>query len=194
MADASQRVVLVRHGATEWSESGQHTGLTDIDLTDVGRRQAEALAARLDGIEPALVLTSPLRRATGTAAAAGFADAERTDDALEWDYGDYEGITTEDIRDRREGWTIWTGGAPGGETADEVAARADRLIQRMRSAEGDVVLFSHGHFLRVLAACWLGLPGTEGRLLKLDTATISVLGWDREQPAIVRWNVPAEGC
>jgi broad specificity phosphatase PhoE len=134
------------------------------------------------------VLTSPLQRAAETARLAGFPDAEPTDDLKEWDYGEYEGRTTAEIREQQPGWTIWTGGAPGGETAEEVAARADSVLERARAVEGDVVLFSHGHVLRVLAARWLGLEPQAGRLFALGNASISVLGYERETPVLERWN------
>ncbi len=134
------------------------------------------------------MLTSPLQRAAETARLAGFPDAEPTDDLKEWDYGEYEGRTTAEIREQQPGWTIWTGGAPGGETAEEVAARADSVLERARAVEGDVVLFSHGHVLRVLAARWLGLEPQAGRLFALGNASISVLGYERETPVLERWN------
>jgi broad specificity phosphatase PhoE len=186
------RVFLVRHGETEWSAAGRHTGRTDVPLTDRGRRQAERLGARLAKEEFALVLTSPLSRAQETCRLAGFgAVAEMTDDLLEWDYGAYEGRTTEDIRTERPGWTLWTGGVPGGETAAAVTLRADRLLTRVGTVGGDVALFAHGHVLRVVTARWLDQPPEAGRLYRLLTATVSVLGWERETPVIERWN---EAC
>ena len=183
---------LVRHGATEWAESGRHTGRTDIPLNDTGREQAVTLGERLRGHTFALVLTSPLSRASDTARLAGFADvAEVDDDLREWDYGDVEGMRTEEIRERHHGWTIWRGPWSGGETIDEVATRADRVLARVRTVDGDVLVFSHGHFLRVLAARWLGLEPDAGGMLALSTATISLLGWERETPVIERWN---EAC
>ncbi len=183
------RVVLVRHGQTEWSVSGQHTGTTDIPLTDEGRRQAEALGARLSGWTFGRVLTSPLARAADTCELAGFgARAEVTDDLREWDYGDYEGLRTADIRKDRPGWWLWRDGVPGGETVEEVGRRADRIIDAARAAEGDVALFAHGHVLRVLASRWIGLPPDHGRLFALATASISVLGWEREAAVVERWN------
>jgi broad specificity phosphatase PhoE len=166
----------------------QHTSFTDIPLTDEGRRKAEELGARLRGQEFALVLASPLQRAAETARLAGFREAEPTDDLREWNYGEYEGRTTAEIREEVPGWTIWTGGVPGGETAAEVAARADRVIARARKADGDVLVFSHGHVLRVLAARWLGLDPQAGRLFALGNASISVLGYERETPVLERWN------
>jgi probable phosphoglycerate mutase len=182
-------VVLVRHGQTAWSQSGRHTGRTDVPLTAEGERQAAALADRLAGRTFAVVLTSPLRRAADTCALAGFgAVASPADDAVEWDYGEYEGRTTAEIRAEVPGWTLWRDGVPGGEAAADVAARADRLLQRLEGAGGDGLVFSHGHFLRVLAARWLGLEPGAGRYFALDPATCSVLGWEREQPVLARWN------
>ncbi len=182
-------LVLARHGQTEWSESGQHTGTTDIPLTAVGEQQARALAAPLTAWNFALVLTSPMQRARETCRLAGLAgEAEVTDDLREWNYGEYEGLTTPQIREQRPGWTLFTGGAPGGETADQVAARADRVIERALAADGPAVAFAHGHILRVVCARWLGLDGNSARLFGLDPATISVLGHERETRVIRRWN------
>jgi probable phosphoglycerate mutase len=180
---------LIRHGETEWSLNGRHTGRTDVPLTANGERQAAALGRQLGGRPFALVLTSPMSRARDTCRLAGYGDvAVATDDALEWDYGEYEGRTTADIRRERPGWSVWEGGVPGGETVDAVGTRTRRVIERARTAGGDVAVFSHAHVLRILAACWLGLPPSAGRLFRLDTASISVLGYERETPAIVRWN------
>ena len=185
-------VVLVRHGQTEWSLSGQHTGRTDIPLTDEGRRQAELLAARLARWRFALVLTSPLSRARETCRLAGLGDvAEVTDDLREWDYGDYESLRTVDIRKERPGWDLWRHGVPNGETVEDVGRRADRVIERARAVEGDMALFAHGHVLRVLGARWVGLPPADGRLLVLTTASVSVLGWERETAVVERWNETA---
>ena len=181
-------VYLVRHGATEWSVSGRHTGRTDLALLPEGEETARSLGARLAGIDFALVLTSPRQRARRTAELAGFAGAEVDEDLAEWDYGDYEGITTDEIRERDPRWTIWGGLTPGGETADQVSARLDRVVERVRGADGDTLVFGHGHALRALTARWLGLPVADGRLLRLDTATLSVLGFEREQPVVLRWN------
>ncbi len=183
---------LIRHGETEWTVSGRHTGRTDIALTPRGERQAELLQRRLAGRTFAAVLTSPLRRARDTCRIAGYgAVAVPDDDLVEWDYGDYEGRTTDDIRGERPGWTLWRDGVPNGETAAEVGARADRAIARSLSAGGDVALFAHGHFLRVLAARWVELPATTGRSLALDTTSVSVLGHERGERVIRHWN---EGC
>jgi broad specificity phosphatase PhoE len=190
--DDRPRLWLVRHGETEWSRSGQHTSRTDIPLTELGRRQATGVARKLADHAFAFVLSSPKVRALETARLAGFGDrVETTDDLLEWDYGEDEGRTTPEIRADRPGWTIWADGPLGGETADEVAARVDRVIARVRESDGDVLVFAHGHVLRVLAARWIGEQSGEGRFFELGTATLSVLGWERETPTIERWN---EAC
>jgi broad specificity phosphatase PhoE len=186
-----RRIVLVRHGETEWSATGRHTSRTDVPLTDRGRSQAEALGGCLQGWRFALVLTSPLQRAAETCRVAGFGDLAQTrPELVEWDYGDYEGLTTPQIRERRPGWSLWSDGAPGGETAAQVARRADRVLAEVREVGGDVALFSHGHFLRVAAARWIDLPAETGGRFALDTASISVLGYERETPVIARWNQP----
>jgi probable phosphoglycerate mutase len=185
------RLFVVRHGETEWSRAGRHTGRTDVPLVAEGRAQAAAVGGLLAGVGFALVLTSPLVRAASTAALAGFGAAEPTDDLAEWDYGDFEGLTTEEIRAARPGWTLWTDGVVGGETAGEVGRRADRVIERARAADGDTLAFSHGHLLRVLAARWVGLPAAGGRLHALGPGSLSVLGWEREAPVVERWNQPA---
>ena len=183
------RIWLVRHGETEWSKSGQHTGRTDIPLTEVGAQQGKALGRHLAGHDFALVLTSPLRRARETCRLAGFeAVAEECDDLLEWNYGIYEGRKTADVRVEHPGWTIWTSPVPQGETVDEVGERARRVIARADAVAGDVVLFAHAHFLRILGACWIGLPPVHGRTLTLGTASISVLGYERETRVIQAWN------
>jgi broad specificity phosphatase PhoE len=190
----SRHVWLVRHGETEWARLGRHTGRTDVVLTDLGRRQAEALGRRLAGHRFDLVLTSPLRRAADTARIAGFGDAAEADpDLMEWDYGALEGRLTADIRADMPEWTIWRGPWPNGETIDSVAARADRVIDRIRGSNrrGDALVFAHGHLLRVLAARWIGLPPASGGLFELGTATVSVLGWERESPTMELWN---EAC
>lgn len=182
-------VVLVRHGETAWTISGQHTGNSDIPLTDAGRRQGEALGERLSGRRFEVVLTSPLGRAAETCRLAGLGEAaEASDDVLEWDYGAYDGRTTADIREERPGWSLWSDGVPEGEVAAGVGRRADRVIERLRAASGDSAVFSHGHFLRVLAARWVGLTPADGRLLALGPASVSVLGWEREQAVVKRWN------
>jgi probable phosphoglycerate mutase len=192
MSVTAPRVFLVRHGATEWSTSGQHTGRTDIPLTEEGRGQAERLRVRLARERFALVLMSPLRRARETVELAGFgAVADVDPDLVEWDYGDYDGRTAAEIRQERPGWTPWHGGFPGGETLEQVAARAARVVARARTIEGDVALFAHGHILRVIAACWLEQPPVEAARYYLATASVSVLGWERETSVIDRWN---EAC
>jgi broad specificity phosphatase PhoE len=188
----SQEVVLVRHGETDWSAHMRHTGRTDVPLTDEGRHQGEQVGRALRGRRFGLVLTSPLKRAAETCWLTGFGEVARArDDLMEWDYGDYEGRTTLDIRREIPDWTVWRYGAANGESPDEVGARADRVLAEVRAVDGDVLISAHGHLLRVLAARWLGLPPTEGRLLALDTAAISVLGYEREQPVIRSWNEPA---
>jgi probable phosphoglycerate mutase len=182
---------LIRHGETEWSLSGAHTGRTDLPLTPAGEKQAAAIGRSLAGRPFAQVLTSPLRRARETCRIAGYDAMARVEPSLaEWDYGAYEGRTTTDIRQNAPGWSIWAGGAPGGETIDQVATRARAVIGLALEAGGDAVLFAHGHVLRILAACWLGLPATAGQLLALGTASLSILGYERETRVIVRWNQP----
>jgi probable phosphoglycerate mutase len=181
-------VWLVRHGETEWSRDHKHTSVTDLPLTPAGVGVAGALARRLAGDGFDLVLTSPRVRARRTAELAGFADARVEVDLVEWDYGDYEGITTQQIRETVPGWSVWTHPTPGGESADEVTTRLDRVVAETRSHGGRVLLFGHGHALRALAARWIGRPVDEGRYLRLDTATVSVLGYERETPVILRWN------
>jgi probable phosphoglycerate mutase len=188
MDQRRNELVLVRHGETAWSRTGQHTGRTDLELTELGRRQAELIGSRLRGRRFALVLTSPLRRARETARLAGFSSAEPTDDLMEWDYGAYEGLTTPQIRARAPGWTLWRDGVPGGETIEQVRTRVERVIARVRAADGDALVFAHGHVLRVLAARWLGLPARDGRIFRLDAATLSVLGYEHEWPAVDLWN------
>lgn len=181
-------VWLVRHGATEWSRSGRHTSTTDLPLLPDGEEVARGLGERLAGQEFGLVLSSPLQRARRTAELAGFADAELDEDLTEWAYGDYEGVTTDQIRETVPGWTVWDGPCPGGESAEEVGQRLDRVVARLAAAEGPSLVFAHGHSLRVLTARWLGLPPTEGRLFQLDTATVSVLDHERESPVVRCWN------
>lgn len=193
-APSSPQIWLVRHGETPWSLSGQHTGRTDIDLTEAGRRRAEELGQSLAGRSFSLVLTSPLRRASDTCRLAGFGDvAVVSDDLREWDYGIYEGRTTADVRTELPDWSVWTHPLPQGESAEQVAVRARRVIELARAAPGNVVLFGHGHNLRILTACWLGLPADAGRLFALSTGSISVLGYERDTPVLLRWNeVPDE--
>jgi broad specificity phosphatase PhoE len=178
---------LIRHGETEWSAAGRHTSSTDLALTAEGERKAAAAGRMLAGKTFALVLASPLRRALETCRLAGYR-AEVTPDLREWGYGAYEGLTTTEIQAGNPGWTIWTGTPPGGESAEEVGARADRVIARALAASGDVALFGHGHMLRVLAARWLRLEPVGGRLLALSTGSISVLGYEREVRVLQGWN------
>jgi len=182
---------LVRHGETEWSLSGAHTGRTDIPLTAAGREKAAAVGRYLAGRNFAGVLVSPLVRARETCRLAGYENAQIDADLSEWDYGNYEGRTTSQIQAERPGWTLWSDGVPNGETAAQVAARADSVIARALAIEGenDVILFAHGHILRVLAARWLGLPPQDGRLFALGTAAVSTLGYERETRVITRWNL-----
>lgn len=188
MAD-HHRIWLVRHGETEWSKSGQHTGRTDIPLTATGKQQGKALGRHLTGRQFALVLTSPLGRARETCRLAGFSgDAQVTDDLLEWNYGIYEGRTTAAVRAEQPGWSIWTTTVAQGETVEQVGERARRVIERADAVAGDVALFAHAHILRILAACWMGLPPIHGRNLTLSTASISVLGYERETRVLQIWN------
>jgi probable phosphoglycerate mutase len=183
------QVVLVRHGRTEWSEQGRHTGRTDVPLDDVGREQAALLAPRLAGYQFTLVLTSPLSRALDTCRLAGLSSGAQVDpDLAEWDYGAYEGRRTVDIRSERPGWDLWLDGVIDGETVGQVGDRADRVIARVRDLPGAVALFAHGHLLRVLTARWVGLPPTDGGLFALDPAGVNVLGYERENPVVQTLN------
>ena len=191
MSQALPKVYLVRHGETAWTISGQHTGRTDIPLTERGERDAQELSARLTGMTFVNVLTSPLQRARRTGELAGFgAQAEADADLLEWDYGEYEGRRTSDVEAERPGWRLFDDGCPGGETVEAVGARADRVIPRVRACAGDVLLFAHRDIFRVLAARWLGLAAREGRYFYLATASLSVLGYhhDLDEPVIHLWN------
>jgi probable phosphoglycerate mutase len=181
-------VVLVRHGQTEWTITGQHTGRTDKPLTEIGRQQAIALKAMLAGYDFTAVFSSPLSRAKETAELAGFAPLEIDDDLMEWDYGIYETRRTRDIRQEIPGWSIWTHEIIDGESIEALAGRCDRVIARTDAVEGAVAVFGHGHALRVLAARWLGLPPTAGAHFVFETAAISVLGWERENRALLHWN------
>jgi len=182
---------LARHGETAWSLSGQHTGLTELPLTERGERNARNLGPRLAGLTFAKVFTSPLQRATRTCELAGFAAPAEVDrDLVEWNYGDYEGLRTAEIHDKRPEWQLFRDGCPGGESPDQIGARADRVLSRVRAVSGDVLIFSSGHFLRVLAARWLGLEPVNGRLFMLKTASLSALGYENElsQPVISLWD------
>ncbi|MFC7546547.1 histidine phosphatase family protein [Plantactinospora sp. GCM10030261] len=187
-------IILVRHGQTEWSAAHKHTSYTDLELTPEGERQAHALAADLAGRLFAAVLCSPRRRARQTARLAGLAVTAIDDDLAEWDYGRYEGRTTAEIRHERPGWDLWTDGCPDGERPDQVAARLDRVIDRVTGLldSGDVALVAHGHSLRVAAARWIGLPAAGGGRLRLDTGTLSSLGYERERRVVLRWNAPVK--
>jgi broad specificity phosphatase PhoE len=191
MSDQGPDVVLVRHGETEWSLSGRHTGRTDLDLTETGEAQAKAACALLGDSRFDLVLTSPMRRARRTAELAGLTPYELDEDLKEWDYGDFEGLTSDQIHERFPGWTVWRGPWPGGETAEDTAARADRVVRRILhlGPGARVAVVAHGHILRVVAARWLQQDVAVGRLLALDTATVSELGWEHDVRVVRRWNV-----
>ena len=189
-------IVLVRHGQTEWSANGRHTSYTDLELTGEGERQAHAVGEQLAGRTFAAVLSSPRKRARHTAELAGLAVTEVTEDLAEWNYGAYEGITTRQIRADRPDWTLWTDGCPDGESPEQIGSRLDRVLARARelTAGGDVALVAHGHCLRVAGARWVGLPAAAGGLLKLDTATLSMLGFEHEvDPVLVTWNAALPG-
>ena len=191
MSTEEQKVYLLRHGETEWSLNGRHTGVTDIPLTENGRVAARLLKPILAKVTFTLVLTSPLQRARETCELAGlgqFANVEP--DLIEWNYGEYEGLTTEQIRSTRPGWSVFRDGCPGGESPEQVGARADRVITKVRATAGNVALFGHGHFTRVLAARWINLSANYGENFLLDTATLNVLGYYRESPAFMIWNAP----
>jgi probable phosphoglycerate mutase len=191
VARHEQKIYLVRHGETQWSLSGQHTGVSDIPLTDNGRMAARLLKTVLAGESFTLVLTSPLQRARETCELAGLGERAIIEPELvEWKYGDYEGLTTPQIRLTRPGWSVFRDGCPGGETPEEVAARADRVLAKVRAAQGNVALFAHGHIFRVLAARWINLPAGYGEHFLLDTATLNVLGYYRDSPALKIWNAP----
>lgn len=191
-------LILLRHGETEWSRDGQHTGLTDVPLTAAGEAAGASLKPVLAGLDIRAAFTSPWQRAARTAELAGLADVKQDPDLREWDYGGYEGMTTPQIREQRPGWYLWRDGViPGdadhpGETAQQVGARADAVLARVTPllAEGDVVLVSHGHFLRVLTARWLGLDPAGGRMFRLGTGTLCTLGAEHGEPVIQSWNVP----
>ncbi len=186
-----KQIYLIRHGETEWSKDGRHTGRSDIPLTETGREQASFLVPVFDEAKFTHIYSSPLQRSLETARLAGVGNkVEIWDDLREWDYGEYEGITTQKIREKVPGWTIWTHPVPHGETAQEISRRADRVAARLHEIEGNVAIFSHGHFLRVLAARWLGLEVSCGRFFLLGTSTLSILGYEHENAAIKTWNGP----
>jgi probable phosphoglycerate mutase len=189
MTKQLQQVYLIRHGETEWSLSGQHTGITDISLTDNGRMVARQLKPALAKETFARVLTSPLQRARETCELAGFGGRAEIDrDLMEWNYGEYEGLTPKQIHAKTPDWMIFSDGCPGGESPGQVGARADRVIAKVRAVEGNVALFAHGHIFRVIAARWIGLPPGAGRHFLLDTATLNILSYYRDIPAVKRWN------
>lgn len=191
MSEALPVVYLARHGETAWSLTGQHTGLTDLPLTERGERNARRLAERLAGLAFAKVFTSPLQRATRTCELAGFGAAAEVDrDLVEWNYGKYEGLRTREIRGERPDWQLFRDGCPGGESPEQVGARANQVLSRVRASKGDVLIFSSGHFLRMLAVQWLGIESAAGRFFMLATASVSVLGYEHglSQPAIQLWN------
>jgi probable phosphoglycerate mutase len=182
-------VLLVRHGQTEWSRDHRHTGRTDVPLTAEGQRQAEELGRVLAGRSFDRVLSSPLSRAAQTCRLAGLGEvAEQRDELVEWDYGEYEGLTTRAIREQRPDWSLWRDGCPGGESAADLGSRLEPVLAELREAEGDTIVFAHGHLLRVLAAKWLALGPEHGALFALETAAVSALGWEREQPVVDLWN------
>lgn len=185
----ARQLWLVRHGETEWSASGQHTGRTDLPLTPEGEKRAAEIGRFLAGRQFALVLTSPMQRARETCRIAGYGGAAAVDSNLrEWDYGEYEGLTTPQIQSERPGWSLWRDGVVDGESIEQVAARAQAVIERARASAGDALLFAHGHILRILSACWLGLPPDGARLFALGTASVSTLGYEHETRVIARWN------
>ena len=191
MAKEEQKVYLLRHGETEWSRSGKHTSVTDVPLTENGRMAARRLQPALVKEVFALVLTSPRERARETCELAGLGGQAMIDpDLAEWNYGEYEGLTTKQIQLTRAGWSLFRDGCPGGETPEGVAARADRVIGKVRKAEGNIALFAHGHIFRVLAARWINLPANYGEHFLLDTATLNVLGYYYDSPALKIWNAP----
>lgn len=190
-ARPDQKVYLFRHGETEWSLNGQHTGVTDIPLTENGRRAARLLRPILAQESFTLVLTSPLQRARETCELAGLGQAANVEpDLIEWNYGEYEGLKTEQIRLTRPGWSVFRDGCPGGESPEQVGARADRVLTKIRATEGNIALFAHGHILRVLASRWINLSPKYGEHFLLHTATLNVLGYYRESPAFKIWNAP----
>ena len=191
MSGEDQKIFLLRHGETEWSRSGQHTSITDMPLTENGRLAAQRLQPVLERQAFASVFSSPLQRARETCELAGLGKKAILDpDLMEWNYGEYEGLTTKQIQLKRAGWSLFRDGCPGGESPEQIAARADRMIAKLRKTEGNVALFAHGHILRVLAARWIDLPASYGERFLLDTATLSILGYYHGTPALRMWNAP----
>ena len=191
MTTEPPKIYLIRHGETEWSRDGKHTGVTDVSLTDHGRQTARSLRPVLAREQFVMVLTSPLQRARETCELAGLAKDSRVEpDLMEWNYGDYEGLTTKNIQSARPGWSVFHHGCPGGESPEQVTVRADHVLAKVRAADGNVALFAHGHILRVIAARWVNQPPSFGEHLLLDTATLSVLGYYYDTPALKAWNAP----
>ncbi|MGN6735943.1 MAG: histidine phosphatase family protein [Candidatus Binatia bacterium] len=191
VSNPQQKVYLLRHGETEWSLNGRHTGVTDIPLTENGRKLARQLQPILAREKFVTVFTSPLKRARDTCVLAGLGTLASIDrDLMEWNYGEYEGLTTDQIRQTKPDWSVFRDGCPGGESPPQVSVRADRIVSRVRAVDGNVALFSHGHILRVLAARWINLSASYGENFLLDTATLNVLGYYRESPAFKIWNAP----
>lgn len=193
MSSSGRYLVLLRHGQTEWTISGRHTGRSDIELTEAGREEARAAGRRLEGMKFDRVVTSPMHRAVETCRLAGFGDGATPDDALmEWDYGEYEGITTAEIQETVPDWSLFVQGCPGGESAADVGARVDPLVDAAREGEGNWLFAAHGHVLRVVGARWVGLPPEDGVMLNLGTAAVCFLGFEHDRPVITHWNLTGE--
>jgi probable phosphoglycerate mutase len=193
MPDPHTQLWLIRHGETQWSLSGAHTGRTDLPLTERGKLRAQAIGRLLNGRSFNMVFSSPMQRARETCRLAGYGgQAIPVEDLCEWNYGDYEGRSSAEIQRDRPGWNLWRDGVVNGETVDQVAARARRVVGRALDAGGDCALFAHGHILRILTACWLELPPNAGRLFALDTASLSILGWEHDTRVIRQWNRPSD--
>ncbi|MBU6336213.1 MAG: histidine phosphatase family protein [Acidobacteria bacterium] len=193
MSSSGRYLVLLRHGQTEWTISGRHTGRSDIELTEAGREEARAAGRRLEGMKFDRVVTSPMHRAVETCRLAGFGDGATTDDALmEWDYGEYEGITTAEIQETVPDWSLFVQGCPGGESAADVGARVDPLVDAAREGEGNWLFAAHGHVLRVVGARWVGLPPEDGVMLNLGTAAVCFLGFEHDRPVITHWNLTGQ--
>ena len=193
MSSSGRYLVLLRHGETEWTISGRHTGRSDIELTEAGRAEARAAGRRLEGMKFDRVVTSPMHRAVETCRLAGFGDGATTDDALmEWDYGEYEGITTAEIQETVPDWSLFVQGCPGGESAADVGARVDPLVDAAREGKGNWLFAAHGHVLRVVGARWVGLPPEDGVMLNLGTAAVCFLGFEHDRPVITHWNLTGQ--